>query len=476
MELIYQLSAPNSTSAGMNSSSGLYEIRVVQANGGAITAKWCFQNTWHCHGCRKRSMGTIQSPPLYELTHSRWLPCLQSFLISTNLFTFAFPISLLLVNINSLVDKEVWWFWGRSPHTYTICFSPTCFVTCSPCEVATMALRTVHNLLALRASGLTYPMDLRLPLNKPYTRIPNFQRRTINHRSSVSSFPYIYQRRKWQRCREQHPLVWWPKIGCVTYNVDEIASFGPKRMTSVLDHLETACLNDEAFKPMTSLINLQGVTPALLEVLKRQPWVRSNYQMTDIDGADWTEPLNTITLIGRRLTIASVTRVPLVSNKSRTALFIDIQLEHRSIPHPIIIRVCNLDLKSSDPNDVALLSKYLHFPFVHAGIATGDFSVIDGLDDIELPLMNKLKDAHHGNGRTEQGGLTRAIDRTEPKSTRRKRTQCLPSSRLNKIASTGNVLVENPEIIRNDITIGGSADKSFDSCHQGLKTELRFEY
>ncbi|KAI9734383.1 MAG: hypothetical protein M1834_002490 [Cirrosporium novae-zelandiae] len=203
------------------------------------------------------------------------------------------------------------------------------------------------------------------------------------------------------------------KIKLLTWNIDAQAP-GPRiRMSAALNHLCQLLTT-----PTPTIIFLQEMTPSDLEQIRATEWIRSRFQITDIDVQNWCSPYyGTVTLVDLQLRILRVFRVPWVSNMERDGLFVDVYFggdgEEAAGQREKPIRFCNVHLESLvrnpplRPQQVNTASQYLHDPDVRGGIMAGDFNAIEPFDKT-LHLDYGLHDAflELGGKEDEEKGFT----------------------------------------------------------------------
>jgi tyrosyl-DNA phosphodiesterase 2 len=122
------------------------------------------------------------------------------------------------------------------------------------------------------------------------------------------------------------------------------------RMASALSYLEGLVSSI----PMSSavVIFLQEMNEVLIPLshvpndftqLCQAPWIRRRFHMTDIDLSTTNSTYGQVTLVDRRLSVASVSRLPFVSEFERDAILVDIRL---ASDNNKMLRLCNVHLDS----------------------------------------------------------------------------------------------------------------------------------
>ncbi|KAL4767159.1 Endonuclease/exonuclease/phosphatase [Aspergillus nidulans var. acristatus] len=190
-------------------------------------------------------------------------------------------------------------------------------------------------------------------------------------------------------------------IALYTWNIDFMLPFAAARMRPALAHLNE--LIRDLHQNVAPVIFLQECTPSDLGTIAAAPWVQDHFHVTDIDPTNWaTTQYGTITLISKRVPVASVFRVHYSRTRmNRDALFVDITVGHEKR-----IRLCNTHLESLAleppyrPLQMQLIAKYMHKDDIYAAVAAGDFNAIQPFDRT-LHADNNLKDAFLESGGKE---------------------------------------------------------------------------
>ncbi|KAH0831477.1 endonuclease/exonuclease/phosphatase family protein [Fonsecaea pedrosoi] len=190
----------------------------------------------------------------------------------------------------------------------------------------------------------------------------------------------------------------------LSWNIDFMLPFADERMQAALKHLQSHV--EDA--PLPSIIMLQEMLETDLALLQTQPWIRANYNITDIDNKYWESGYyGTCTLVPKVLPIASVFRVHYEQTAmERDGLFVDVTFANAQI-----IRICNTHLESliadppKRPHQLATAAKWMHDPEVSGSVLGGDLNAIQDFDKT-LHSDNNLQDAYltlGGKEDTDQG-------------------------------------------------------------------------
>jgi len=335
-----------------------------------------------------------------------------------------------------------------------------------------MALGIFHNVLNSTTSARTNAAAIKPHLNKLYTCLPRRQQSFCLPIPGIRSV-YSFAQGKWRRSIPEKPVGRWSKIKLLTWNINCMTPDGPARMAMALEHLNALYL-DRTFIKVPLIICFQEMTSTFLDIIQKTPWIQSHFQLTNTDPSCWSSNFGTVTLIDRRLEVASDFRVPLKSNYGRDALFVDIKCENSSMAQSAIVRVCNTHLESFNhgsrlrPIQLALISQYLHVESVYAGIVAGDFNAINKNHDSKLHLENGLKDAYleyGGKGKGFTWGMHLC-------NSQQRRYEC---NRLDKILHTSNIHVGKPKTFGRGLTIGDPMERRFVSDHLGVAATLRLK-
>ena len=315
---------------------------------------------------------------------------------------------------------------------------------------------------------------------KRYTKLPNHRPFTICYKLQEDR-GYTFASGEWQKSVQELPVSRWSKINLITWNIKR--SDDPARPTKAIECLKNiGC--DSQFDRVPLAICLQEVTQSSLDVIKSTSWVQANFQPTNIDSTSWSSTYGTITLIDRRLPIASTFRVPYQSKQGRDALFLDFHINQQSEPRTVPIRLCNTHLESFNDHppvragQLTTASKYLHSDTVRAGIIAGDFnSVCPNVDD-KLHLVNGLKDAFLEGGGKGQG-LTWGMHSKRFYHRRYKDKNWLRTyrcGRFDKIMYTGDVEVSKPETFGRYLKVKVvPRGDCYVSDHLGLLATMEFQ-
>ncbi|KAF2442357.1 hypothetical protein P171DRAFT_336936, partial [Karstenula rhodostoma CBS 690.94] len=193
----------------------------------------------------------------------------------------------------------------------------------------------------------------------------------------------------------------------ITWNIDFMTPEPRARMASALDHLEHLL---STVPPSSAVvIFLQemmdpGMPASLttandLTQIASTPWVRAGFNLTDIDTKTWAAQYGQLTLVDRRLAIHAVSRLHLVSEFQRVALFVDVCVNPSSQGPKRLLRLCNVHLDSltGDLRPIQWKGLARHLQDAGAGIAAsvlaGDCNANRGRDWTE-PRENGFRDAY----------------------------------------------------------------------------------
>ncbi|KIX98718.1 uncharacterized protein Z520_05179 [Fonsecaea multimorphosa CBS 102226] len=194
------------------------------------------------------------------------------------------------------------------------------------------------------------------------------------------------------------------KFMLLSWNIDFMLPFTDERMRAAIKHLQSHV--DGTSLP--SVIMLQEMLETDLALLQTQPWIRANYNMTDIDNKYWESGhYGTCTLVPKALPITSVFRVHYEQTvMERDGLFVDVHFGNGQI-----IRICNTHLESlvadppKRPHQLATAAKWMHDPEASGSVLGGDLNAIQDFDKT-LHSDNNLQDAYlslGGKEDTDQG-------------------------------------------------------------------------
>ena len=202
--------------------------------------------------------------------------------------------------------------------------------------------------------------------------------------------------------RDDYSLL---KLSLFSWNIDFMLPFADSRMRAAIRHLE----RHVAEQPSTTatVIFLNECVHSDLKLLAADPWVRQNFQLTDIDGANWQSGhYGTTTLIDRRLPIEGCFRVHYSQTRmERDGLFVDILLGEPGK----VVRLCNTHLESLAlepsfrPLQMKVCAQRMHDSSVHGAVLAGDLNAIQDFDR-HLHTVNDLKDAYLELGGSEDDG------------------------------------------------------------------------
>ncbi|PBK65879.1 hypothetical protein ARMSODRAFT_1087119 [Armillaria solidipes] len=240
---------------------------------------------------------------------------------------------------------------------------------------------------ALRAKWISYQYETPFPSG---TENPVFQ----------SLYEYISSEwRPWSanegETEAKHP----PSLRIVSWNVDSSSPHPSQRLTALL-----VSLLESGTEP--DILLLQEVSHHALSALTDNPWVRSNYYLTDVDTSCWRTRSNShsfgsITLLRKghaSFTPITVYRIPYRSHMNRDALCCDIHLYSPSQSPSKLFRVINVHLDSLAinpplrPTQLTICGDYLRA--AGSGIIMGDFNAITPADQSlidELGLLDAWK-------------------------------------------------------------------------------------
>ncbi|KAK4202634.1 Endonuclease/exonuclease/phosphatase [Triangularia verruculosa] len=253
-----------------------------------------------------------------------------------------------------------------------------------------------------------------------------------------------------------------------------------------------------ALKHVQSLVASQGDTPCIimfnemvasdLELIGDDPWIRQNYNVSDLTGEHWNYPnfppgfgYGTCILVPKVFPIKAVFRVYYPNSAmQRDALFVDI-----AIPRDKVLRVCTTHLESlvarppKRPAQLAAAAKILHQ--AHAGILAGDLNAIERFD-WTLHEDNKLKDAYleTGGKSGDEAGMTWGL---MGRSYERERYGL---SRMDKVLFCGKTAVLDygtfgldveveDEVDRQKLMASWGLQKGWVTDHLGVRAEFQIE-
>ncbi|KAK0238555.1 Endonuclease/exonuclease/phosphatase, partial [Armillaria nabsnona] len=208
-----------------------------------------------------------------------------------------------------------------------------------------------------------------------------------------------------------------PSLRIVSWNVDSSSPHPSQRFTALL-----VSLLESGTEP--DILLLQEVSHCALSALTDNPWVRSNYYLTDVDTSCWrtrndSHSFGSITLLRKghaSFTPITVYRIPYRSHMNRDALCCDIHLYSPSHSPSKLFRVINVHLDSLAinhpfrPTQLTICGDYLRA--AGSGIIMGDFNAITPADQSlidELGLLDAWKVAV-----SNEGGETWGVQVGEP--------------------------------------------------------------
>ncbi|WPG97678.1 Endonuclease/exonuclease/phosphatase [Acrodontium crateriforme] len=191
------------------------------------------------------------------------------------------------------------------------------------------------------------------------------------------------------------------KLAIYSWNIDFMLPHASSRMRAGIRHLEH--LMGKYGSEVANVIFLAECVDTDLELISFDPWIQSNFAITDVNNDNWANGhYGTTTLIDRRLSINDVFRVHYSKTRmQRDGLFVDIHFG----PEAKLIRLCNTHLESMAfepayrPPQMQLCATFMHDTGVHGSILAGDLNAIQDFDK-HLHSDNDLKDAY-----LEQGGI-----------------------------------------------------------------------
>ncbi|KAH7357361.1 hypothetical protein BKA66DRAFT_473435 [Pyrenochaeta sp. MPI-SDFR-AT-0127] len=205
----------------------------------------------------------------------------------------------------------------------------------------------------------------------------------------------------------KHPAI--ERLCVITWNIDFMTSQPRARMASALRYLEQ--LVCKIPRSSAIVINLQEMMESNnsnkmdandLSQIKNARWIQSHFNLTDVDTSSWDAAYGQLTLVDRRLAIASVARLRFVSEYLRSALFVDICLNTKESSY---LRLGNVHLDSSygsmRPVQWKALAKHLQNEHedIGASILAGDCNANQPRDRT-APQDLGFKDAY-----LEMGGV-----------------------------------------------------------------------
>ncbi|EXJ74197.1 uncharacterized protein A1O5_02491 [Cladophialophora psammophila CBS 110553] len=178
----------------------------------------------------------------------------------------------------------------------------------------------------------------------------------------------------------------------LSWNIDFMLPFTDERMRAALKHLRSHVEGTS----LPSVVMLQEMLETDLALLQAEPWIRSNYHLTDLDNKYWESGhYGTCTLVPKVLPITSVFRVHYEQTvMERDGLFVDVDFGNSQI-----IRICNTHLESliadppKRPHQLATAATWMHDPEASGSVLGGDLNAIQDFDKT-LHSDNNLSDAY----------------------------------------------------------------------------------
>ncbi|KAI3397251.1 hypothetical protein diail_11050 [Diaporthe ilicicola] len=298
-----------------------------------------------------------------------------------------------------------------------------------------MSRRFLKNLLPSRSK----PPEVSEPMASP-SLVARLIRKQLDEYTPQSQPYFSFSGSKWQRGRTPaaheasaaNEGARITHLRLLTWNIDFMAPFPQARMASALSysHMQSIYLQTlvEGIPAPTAVIiclqELRQDMPINFDRLQKSfdaqiaddlrqiasaPWVQDRFLVTDLTTDHWRCGYNNVTLVDRRLGIASVARLPFVSEYKREALLVDIAVKpSKGQDEPgqaesghSILRLCNVHLDSMAgkppmrPIQWKACAKYLQDESegVVAGILAGDCNANQDYD-LTQPKENGFKDAY----------------------------------------------------------------------------------
>ena len=295
----------------------------------------------------------------------------------------------------------------------------------------------------------------------------------------VKQSSFIFHEGSWRVPETQPTVENWPKIGLLTWNINYIRPDLEARTNKAMEFLCEISVK-HGFDKFPQVIHLQEITLTSLNIIRASRLIRERFQITDLDPTRWPSKSQhgLLTLIDRRLPIASTFRIPFQSKAGRYALFVDIKIYNEFGTQSNILRICNVHLESYNsvprlrPAQLASMSDLLHAPDVRAGIVAGEFNALHKTHDYELHRENDLKYAYLENGGTDGGNTWGMHSSCPPGGKVSRRYQ---EKRLDKILYTGGVLVGKPRTFGRGLRIDEVDGDEWVSDHLGLRAILKIQ-
>ncbi|KIX01754.1 uncharacterized protein Z518_09481 [Rhinocladiella mackenziei CBS 650.93] len=271
------------------------------------------------------------------------------------------------------------------------------------------------------------------------------------------------------------PIV--PRFLILSWNIDFMFPYTEERMIAALKHLESH-VNASS---VPAIIMLQEMLESDLTLIKGQPWVRTNYNLTDIDAKYWESGhYGTCTLIPKALPITSVFRVHYEQTAmERDGLFVDLDFGNSQI-----VRICNTHLESlvADPpirpHQLATSATHMHDPEVSGSVLGGDLNAIQPFDKT-LHSDNNLHDAYLTLGGKEDSDDGYTWGQMAPVKLRK----MFGCSRMDKLFFCGHLKCEKferfglgvqveDEHVREDLIKEEGLEAGFVTDHLGVRAEF----
>lgn len=182
------------------------------------------------------------------------------------------------------------------------------------------------------------------------------------------------------------------KFSILSWNIDFMLPFTDERMSAALKHMES---HVQGTSP-PPIIMLQEMLETDLALIQAQPWIRTNYHLTDIDTKYWESGhYGTCTLIPKVVPVVSVFRVHYQETvMERDGLFVDLDMGNGQV-----VRICNTHLESlianppKRPHQLATAAKWMHEAGISGSVLGGDLNAIQDFDKT-LHSDNDLQDAY----------------------------------------------------------------------------------
>ena len=199
------------------------------------------------------------------------------------------------------------------------------------------------------------------------------------------------------------------RLAIYSWNIDFMLPYPDSRMRAGIRHLQRL-IETQRDNDVANVIFFAECLESDLKLIASDPWVQSNFAITDLDISSWESGhYGTTTLIDRRLSVKDVFRVHYSQTRmERDGLFVDIRSEGG------ILRLCNTHLESLAfepayrPPQMELCARFMKDSSVAGAILAGDLNAIQDFDKT-LHSDNHLKDAFLEQGGSEsdaEGGHT----------------------------------------------------------------------